>query len=274
MSVVIDPRALEILKSRYWSSKGWKADPSSTPADFAYGKSKGLLFDDVDLTHAQANAQLRKAVDGVTTAQVVDAFVASLSTKRLDWRSALSSWVYGRFIKEHMLVPWETNRPGGMCRVCGEYPNNDHDLSVLSFERHQWGGVRHDQPVYIALDLRQLKKLGAGEPTDEDAALLGRILDAARSIKASGTHADLNRALAPIVGGSATIRRNLLETLARAGVLEDPAHPGFAVRGMDHYDLNQAGAPRRGDIGYPLDWWRGRHGVNTANLKRLFARFL
>jgi len=267
---VVDRRALRILKSRYWSAAGWKDKPSTSTTDLAYGKAHRLLFDDVTLTHAEVNAWLQRALADVTAATVTDAFIASLSSGRLDLRSALASWVYGRFAKPHALVRWHSG--DDLCRVCGHRPRVKHDLSLLSFERHQFGGVRSKDAEYIAFDLTELMAAPKKPPTDEDASIFRRIIDAAGRVKPTGNHADLNRAIKTVVAGGAGARGKILQTLAYCGVLEDPAHVGFAHGGMSHYDLNQAG--RGTDIGYPLEWWRGTHGVNQANLKRLFRRFL
>lgn len=60
----------------------------------------------------------------------------------------------------------------------------------------------------------------------------------------------------------------ILETLAICGILETPEHRGFLdsftpLKLRDTGDLRQS-------LSYPLNWWRGKNGVNFDHVKRVF----
>jgi hypothetical protein len=266
-----DRRAVQILFNRYWRPTGWKPQSEVVTAsdDFAYAKAKGLMFDDLPpLRHDEVVAWVHRAIAEVSQRQVSDAFLASLSARRLDLRSALGTWVVGRWIGTHPFARVSVNR----CDICGHYDLTATDLNILSFERHKWGGVRHDHPEYIAFDLTEFAKGGTTEPTADDRALFRKILDAASSTRPDGTQGDLNKALAKILKSNEAERNMVLKILAYCGVLEDPEHPGFARVGMTAAEREQARRPAgRSDVDYPLDWWRGRHGVNESNVRLIFG---
>jgi hypothetical protein len=89
----VDKRALRILLDAFWSPAGWNSEASRGPSidDFDYAKSQDMMFDPVMLDHKQAQIELRKAIQQLDRRRVADAFLASLSTRRLDLRSPLRS---------------------------------------------------------------------------------------------------------------------------------------------------------------------------------------
>jgi len=61
---MVDKRALKILLNTHRSRAGWTRDPMSgcSPEDFAYAKSKWVMFDPSKLDHEQSLAKLIAAV--------------------------------------------------------------------------------------------------------------------------------------------------------------------------------------------------------------------
>ena len=89
----MDKRALKILFDTYWSSNGWVRGERRLGADdFAYAKSRRVMFDPIRPTHGEAISRLHSVIHRLEPRQVADGFLASLSTRRLDWRSALGSY--------------------------------------------------------------------------------------------------------------------------------------------------------------------------------------
>ena len=103
-----------------------------------------MMFDPIRLSHGDI---VRRAIEVRTRVDpqvVADAFLVSLSTRKLEPRSALGSYAVLRHFPPHE----HYDRRKG-CPVWGEYndPDEDEDLNVLNFERFKWGGVRHEEPV-------------------------------------------------------------------------------------------------------------------------------
>lgn len=114
---------------------------------------------------------------------MADSFLASLSTRRLDLRSALGSFVVLRHFPEH------EHTGDGWCPVCGEDddPADEHDLSVLNLERYKWGGVRHDSPIDAAFVLERFSESDRPEPSEGDIALFQDILRAIEAVPGGTT---------------------------------------------------------------------------------------
>jgi hypothetical protein len=153
-----DRRALKVLFDTYWSRTGWRDEKtrSTPPADFAYAQHAGLMFAPIQLSHADIVKRAESAVRGVQRQAVADAFMVSLSTRRLDLRSALGSCAVLQHFPQHV-----TQRQAGPCNVCGEYVRTADtvDLNVLNFERFKWGGVRHDNQKWKLASRPQTRRL-------------------------------------------------------------------------------------------------------------------
>ena len=91
------------------------------------------------------------AASTVTAQEAAGAFLSSLTTRRLDLRSALGSYALACHLREHpFTIPrdliYDGYAPVGPddCAVCGLRGREagEQDLNVFKFERFKWGGVR------------------------------------------------------------------------------------------------------------------------------------
>lgn len=268
----MDKRAVKILCDAYWSPSGWhRGGPALAPEDFEYAKSRGVMFDPVSPSHQEAIAQLRSTVAKVTVRQVADGFLASLSTRRLDWRSALGSYSVARHLPVH-----EPNDDELQCPTCGlhDYVHyKEHDLNVLSFERLKWGGVRHSDPIYAALDLELFLANPPPPPTAADIAVFRDLVEALTGVPATVTSSQLHKHFPASLKANKAERDQLVAVLGLCGVLGTTAHPGF----VDSFvPVRQRELPNRHylDMAYPACWWRGSDGVNVLRVKQLFGHAL
>lgn len=265
----LDKHASDILQNTYWSSSGWRRDPTVTPHDFNYAKSQGLMFDPVLLSHDQAILAALNAASALGQAEVADAFVASLGSRRLDLRSGLGSYAVVRHLREHRMCA----RNGAGCDYCGEYDHDKTalDLNILSFERIKWGGVRHSQPTYIAFDLDTLRRTPRPSPEPSDFAILKSIIDVAASMPPAARLGDLDKALAKILPSNSAERRVLIGILGYAGVITDPSRPDFRQRFVP-FDERERTPWHKDDWPYPVQWWTGSHGVQRGAISDWFPR--
>jgi hypothetical protein len=145
-SGALDKRALKILFDTYWTSRGWKREDEYrvSPEDFAYAKAQGVMFEPIKIEHAQILTRISNAISKLDCRRVADAFLASLSTRRLDLRSVLGSYAVFQHLPHH-----DPNGVGRRCGICGlDWSVDLENLNVLNFERLKWGGVRHSNPTY------------------------------------------------------------------------------------------------------------------------------
>lgn len=267
-----DRRALKVLFDTYWTSSGWRdrKSRSTPPEDFEYAKQAGVMFDPVRMSHDLLVKRAISAVREVERQAVANAFVRSLSSRRLDLRSALGSFAMFQHLARHP-KPLE----GEYCRVCGELGRGaqPEDLNVLNFERFKWGGVRHTRPLYASLDLELFQKLPADNPTSADVAVFRGLIKAIESTPASTTSAVLQKHITGVFRSNKEERDTVVEILGYCGILANGEHPGFTHGFVDWSDRELP--PRRFvDMAYPACWWQGSDGINEEALGLWFGHLL
>lgn len=228
------------------------------------------MFDPVLLTHDDIMHRVIAATKRISAYQVANAFVFSLSTRRLDLRSALGSFAVFQHLQSH-----PSPDPRSACQVCGE-PLNDnrgHNLSVLNFERHKWGGVRHDGPLYASLDLELFAAIPAVTPTSHDIDILKQILGAVEAAPPKTTSTALQKYLAPILKSNKSERDTLVAILGFCGIIATPEHPGYAARFVE---CRQRLTPPSHfmEMKYPACWWKRPNGINREALHYWFGHLL
>ena len=225
--MVPDKRALQILTGIFWSSAGWKREQTVSLEDFTYAKAQGSMFDPVTLTHDEVTSAAVDAVTGTSREAVSHAFLTSLGSRRLDLRSAMGSYAVGRHMMAHQPVSSAGSRG---CAYCGAYDSAETDPNLLNFERFKWGGVRHENVRYIALDLKLFASVEHVAPSTRDFSIMRSILEAVDSMPPRARLDDLQRALSKLLPSNDAERRTLIGILGYAGILVDPSRPDFRHR--------------------------------------------
>jgi hypothetical protein len=256
----------------FWTAQGWR-DPYQLPTEpeLAEAVASGVMFaEPVHRTHDEWVSAARSAAGRLEVKEVSDAFMASLTTRRMDLRSALGSYAVARHLPEHSFVPG----PGGtLCSICRlAQDGSPTELNVLSFERFKWGGVRHDDITYVAFDLEQFQKAPRARP-DDAAVRLGRaVLDALRATPAKETASAAAKRLR-MVRGSDSEREVIMDILGLCGVLATSERPGYLTRFVPYRD--RALPPHHFvDRTYPVCWWRGHDGVSDEAVQALLPALL
>jgi hypothetical protein len=99
-----------------------------------------MFPDDVStwrLDHDQTIEAVRSATAQISATDAGNAFLASLTSRRLDLRSALGSFAVARNLPNH---PFQPGTDRVFCRICGLPPQPDAiDLNKFNFERFKWG---------------------------------------------------------------------------------------------------------------------------------------
>lgn len=265
-----NPRALKILKDTYWSSKGWKSNPRTSPEDLAFATNAGIMFSPVQLNHDQGVDEVLRAVRGVSRESVAAGFLASLSTRRLDLRSALGSYAVHQHFSQHQYTPYSS--ADRACAVCGQPSSSNkwEDLNVLNFERFQWGGVRHDQPVYAAFDLERFATTSVPDPTVTDVAILKEIVNVAGSQSPSARPRAIVKATSKTLASNTEERRTLVSILGYAGILQPQNMPSFRHGYIALKDREETDD----DWNFPAGSWRGSDGVNDEAIQIWFGEWL
>jgi hypothetical protein len=268
----VDRRALKVLFDTYWTPAGWRDERSrsTTPADFAYAKRAGVMFDPLRLSHAEIVTRAIAAVRRVERRAVADAFIVSLSSHRLDLRSALGSFAVLQHFPRHT-APHQ----GEACPVCGEYNRaaEQEDINVLNFERFKWGGVRHDQPLYASMDLQLFERLPRIAPATAEVTIFKDVVKAIEAAPSKTSSASLEKHLAKVFKSSKPERDVVVGTLGLCGILATAEHPGYMHRFVPWSERELPGR-RFVDMAYPVCWWQRSNGINQEALAYWFGHVL
>jgi hypothetical protein len=199
----MDKVVRKILLSTYWSTAGWKDNPKVSREDYQCAKSKGVMFDAIHISHDEMMDWLLRAYQQANKQKVTNAFLGSLSARRLELRSALGSYALARTFPQHTFLPVD-NTHVPVCRLCGEMDDSQaaQDLNILNFERIKWGGVRHTHPLYAAFDLSQLAGTEVPEPVESGYDIFNRILEVILSCGADDRPGQLEKKLSGVFSSS------------------------------------------------------------------------
>ncbi len=269
----MDKRALAILHDAHWSSAGWKRNGEElvSEADLAYAKAAGAMFDPVEIDHDRTVQKCITIRDCIESTNVANAFVTSLATRNLAYRSALGSYAVLKHFPSHA---WVGSNPS--CNICGSYARDapqKENLNVLSFERFKWGGVRHLHALYAAFDLEQFHQLKLVEVEPEHISLFKELIKHIEQAPTGISSAQLQGHLPKALKSNKAERDVLIGILGIAGVLQTSAHHGF-LRSFVRADERNLPDRRFVDMAYPACWWSQSDGVNKEAVKAWFGHLL
>ena len=182
-------KGLKLLLATYWNGGLW-GHKVPTAEDYEQAKAEGYMFDSAPVrTHDETLRDLQSVLNRISAEDVANAFLYSLSTRKLEYRSALGSYYYALAIPDH------SHDGSGACYFCNWLPIRVADTPELepsiyntfNFERYKWGGVRHSHPEYALFDLEQFLLLPKATPSKVDRAILKSVLHAEIRQKRSGS---------------------------------------------------------------------------------------
>jgi len=249
-------RARQILLDTFWDGGGWRRGPAIAPDEFDIAKAAGYMFDPSVSSHDDAVARAINAAYSTEPRDVAHAFVASLTSRRLEYRSALGSFAFARHLPHHEA---ENSTGRSLCDVCGDPIKDQHvDWNIQNFVRIKWGGMGHGQPSYMAFDLDRFNELEKMTPTSEDWTILERILTIAGTQAPRARPDDLERALTKTVKSNRHERRVLLQILGFAGILK----PRIVIPIFDRF-VPYTERRSETELAYPFAAWRGVDAVDN-----------
>jgi len=281
----MDKRAKKILFQTYWKS-GWIDNPTTDQEDFLYAKEKGLMFDPITISHDECVSRMVALASEISQDKVTRAFLSSLSTRRLDWRSGIASWVIAKQFPPHTYTPVTSgnfyDKDGAIthtsyCGVCNEWSDSvfgeelyqvlwyehyqNKDINVLNFERIKWGGVRHGDLLYTLFDLEQFQKEDIPEPNNADVTIFRNILEVIESSNANDYPGKLRERLATVteLKSSKHELSTLMEILACIGVLKPSSYN--RPSGIRH------------DWKF-VEYWRGKDKYDKEVVQQFFRKYI
>jgi hypothetical protein len=164
----------------------------------------------------------------ITALEAGEAFLASLSSRRLDLRSALASYALLRYLPEHVFTAWQN----WGCAVCGiggrDGTVTAEDLNAFSQAGFGMAGTPGDIR-YAAFDLEQFLRAPRLTAGSRDIAIAQQMIDFLRQLPPKTTAAQAAPNL-KMVPGTRSEREVLIDILGVCGILNAPGHPGYDGR--------------------------------------------
>lgn len=249
----MDKKAVQILNRLMDDQK----KHSVNAEELAYARKMGVVVEDQPITHDQAIDILEQVFETVSLKDAAQAFLYSLSSRDVDYRYTLASFVYAR--------SWLSFDQGQ-----AEETPEKLTGSFFNWVKHKGGGIwgTIGKPIFY---LEQFAPMERRTASDADVEILRSILELADSMEDEASGAALATAIrtAKLLPCTQAEALGIVETLGICGILDAPGHPGFLHSftpplERDTGDLRQS-------LSYPLNWWRGADGVNWENAAGVFT---
>ena len=266
-------KGFKILMATYWNDGIWKRK-KPTAEDYAQSKAEGYMFDPAPVrTHDETLSNLRCILDKISPADIANAFLYSLSTRQLQYRSALGSYYYASAIPDH------SHDSSGTCYFCNWMPFPKADspekefsgYNIFNFERYKWGGVRHTHPEYALFDLEQFILLPKVVPTEEDWHILKSILCSINELPSNKKAS----ALRELITKKKLLKSNknevevLLDILGICGILSGANAPCYYDDFVDVW--HRSPKEHTNSYAYPVNYWNVSDRVNDERFQKVFG---
>jgi hypothetical protein len=233
---------------------------STSPEDMAYLKQHGLAFDPITISHDEAVQKCFEYYALCKKRHVTDAFLASLGSARLEYRSGLSAYSIMQTMPNHAYQ----QTPASNCKICcAQEFKKRLDLTGLNQERFGYGSmIGYKGPYELQFFLQQHARLEAVSPTAADFAIFNSIIDMIINADEDTKPNDMAKKLRTVAGFKASVDqcKYLLEILGFCGILESEKHKGYLT-----VCINPGLAPSKShssNWAYPVDFWTGKDGIN------------
>lgn len=242
-----------------------------TKDDFAYAKLHSAMFDKVSLHHNDIIKRIKNAVATIDKQNVVDAFVYSLSSRKLEYRSFLSSYCIASVLPEHDFTPCPLPNDT-ICSICGlnTYEFKEPiDFNTINFFKYNHGSC-FDSAVSILFDIEQFSTFSIVKPTDDDYRVLGELKKAIKASLPNDRIPQLKKNISKIIKSNDEERLGLINILGVIGILHDDEHFGYADKYVSYTEREERSV-RFDDAAYPAGWWQGKFGVDEEKWNYWFG---
>ena len=257
---------------------------SVSEEEIALAKEQGYLFDYPEYeTHSDTLNRIRPILAQIDPKDIANAFLFSLSTRKLEYRSALGSYYYASAVPKHEFTNShneELAAIGGHCYLCGWWswdavPKKSirSGYNHYNYLRYKYGGkpILNPHINYALFDLEQFLKLPKVVPTDEDRRIFAGILSCVDRLNSSDKAGKLRDTItkAKIFKSNKDELSALLGQLGICGILASKDSPSYDVFFANEYERDPV--EHKNDFAYPVNRWHARDGVNTDKLIEVFG---
>lgn len=270
----MDEKALKILK-KYYQGYSYmnKSYGQYSVEEFDYCKDKGVMFEELAMSHKDIITELKGVISDVNIKDVAAGFLYSLSSGDIQYRTALASYIYAKSIPEHVYEP-----DVSCCSVCGFHAGKGADdntivkiaLNKYSYQRFYGGPQDLGDIAYALHDLREFLKLPKVNFCEKDIFILNRIFGLVTRIGSGNKVIALQKLITKekVLQASKPEIDTILGVLSMCGIFQTEQDKGYIYGFTKSSDR---GFVYECDLYYPLIWWRGKYGVNYSAVKEIFG---
>ncbi|MBU5352460.1 hypothetical protein KQI74_09230 [Paenibacillus barcinonensis] len=284
MTLSIDiVQQLKLLQHIYSESTAWdeemRASRQTVPKDVSTEQLQALEAAGhepnrfVRPQHEETIQELRTLAERWTLQAAAQAFVASLWSAPMIWRSLLTGKLIASSIPDHEYKPYPSSHK---CQICGLDVNDGVDISLQWYWRMTNGTPLDGNIFGHALALREMAASPEiPAPTEYDRWTLRAVLTVLRNLPPKTRYskaADALKKAQLLPSKKIYVYRDLLETLALTGILDTPEQPGM-LTAFTSYAERDKRPNTRVEVQAPLAWWDSSFGINEQNLSRIFGEF-
>lgn len=205
-------------------------------------------------------------------------FLASLSLRKLEWRSGLPVFAIMQSFPYHKFSVSENRQKSQKhCLICSDYEyimNENEDVEFIKESFIECGGIIDFSLLNYYYYMFKTNSIEDVIPKEKDLIIFSDILDLILSSKDK----DLNKkqllsrmSEIKIFSSNIEERKLLLETLGYCSILQTDKY-----KGLLHQYTNLAIAPHKthsSDWEYPIDFWTGKDGINKEAFKFWFGNY-
>ncbi|WP_299315736.1 hypothetical protein [uncultured Aquimarina sp.] len=235
-----------------------------------------VILEQEIISHDDLIEQLFIEYDKANKDKYVSLFLASLSTKNMNWRSGLSVFAILQTFPNHKFKLVENQKPSRIspCDICSNYEQIELDTELVEESFEEIGGLTGFELLDYFYYIKKTNELKPIKPKEEDLKIFSEIIDVLLNADEEETvKKDIQKKISKIKGykSNSEQRQALLETLGYCSILETSKHKGL----LNQY-TNLAIAPTKthsSDWNYPVDWWTGKNSINKEAFKFWFGNY-
>lgn len=207
--------------------------------------------------HNELIDQIKLLVAQLNELELVNLFLASLSTRNLFWRKGLSDYLIGKNMPLHEFVPFSEG-DNISCGICSCSKENT------------WFSINFTIWCHLNVAVENKKVV----PNKEDVKIFNTIIKTILSQPSFAKASDLQSALSGLFKSNSYERQYLIGNLGKIGLLETEFHKGYFNNFNTCWQINHYDKHIRSDWEYPVNWWRGENGINKTVLEYYFKPYL
>lgn len=267
-----DKKAITLLKRYYPWSTSWQKKPL-TEEEIQYCIEKGVMFPALDLPHDQVIKEIKDMADAISMEEAVHAFLYSITSGDNRYSTILSSVIWGRCVPSHHAL-FSSETRNRVCLICSLRMRDekycDQNLNSYSKFRYYSGEEDIHAAGYVWLDLKEYQELPKVKYDEDSIRILNRIFGLVKELSLSNKSVALQKLITAEKFFPATKNQinTIFAVLSACGIFDTPEHKSISTAFIPNFQRNLVS---ESEFVYPLNYWRGKHGINYDAVTHIFS---